>query len=70
MRAIRTFAVPGPITPISRAAARERSMMRPFTNGPRSLIRTRTVREVSMFCTSTIVPSGSWRCAAVRREES
>jgi hypothetical protein len=38
--------------------------MRPATNGPRSLIFTRTVLPFLSFVTSTTVPSGSVRCAA------
>ena len=47
------------------AAAGERSMIRPLLNGPRSLIRTMTVRPFCKLVTRTIVPKGSERCAAV-----
>ena len=39
--------------------------MRPPWNGPRSLMRTVTVAPVRAFVTSTRVPNGSVRCAAV-----
>ena len=47
------------------AAALDTSMIRPFTKGPRSLIRTTTERPLLRFSTSTLVPKGSERCAAV-----
>jgi len=40
-------------------------MMRPFANGPLSLMRTSTDRPVSRLVTSTQVPKGSVRWAAV-----
>jgi hypothetical protein len=40
-------------------------MMRPFANGPRSLMRTSTQRPVSRFVTRTHVPKGIVRWAAV-----
>ncbi len=61
----RTFAVPASIIPMLSAAALDRSMMRPPMNGPRSLIRTTTERPLVRFSTSTLVPNGSDRCAAV-----
>ena len=63
---IRTFAVPGPIISIARAAACERSMIRPSTKGPRSMIRTSTVLLLSRSYTRTQVSNGSVRCAATR----
>ena len=39
--------------------------MRPRTKGPRSLIRTSTLRSFFTLVTSTRVPSGSDRWAAV-----
>jgi len=62
---MRTRTVPGPTMPIVRAAAYERSMARPSTNGPRSLTRTCTARPFSRLVTMTRVPSGSEGCAAV-----
>jgi acyl carrier protein len=47
------------IMPIVRAASYERSMMRPFAKGPRSLTSTSTQRPVSRLVTRTRVPSGS-----------
>src|SRR5687768_8254880 len=47
------------------AAARERSRIRPFTNGPRSFTRTTTDRPFSRFVTRTVVPNGNVRWAAV-----
>jgi hypothetical protein len=46
-----TIAVP--VTPITRAAPVDRSMHRPFTNGPRSLIRTVTLRPFECEVTVT-----------------
>ena len=40
-------------------------MMRPRTNGPRSLIRTTTERPLFRFVTRTLVPNGSVGWAAV-----
>lgn len=59
-----TFAVP-PI-PIASAAARDRSMHLPRTNGPRSLIRTTTLRLLRRLVTVTSLPKRLVRCAAVR----
>jgi hypothetical protein len=61
----RTFAVPGTIMSMRRAAARERSKMRPRAQGPRSLIFTSTSRWFERFFTRTHVLKGSVRCAAV-----
>jgi len=60
---IRTLAVL-PI-PMARAAPLLRSIERPLTNGPRSLIRTITDLPLWEFVTRTRVPKGSVRCAAV-----
>src|SRR6202030_122974 len=49
----------------SAAAAGVTSMMRPLVNGPRSLMRTMTVRPLRWLVTRTMVPNGSVRCAAV-----
>ena len=43
----------------TRAARRERSIMRPRTKGPRSLIRTTTLRPLLRRVTRTRVPNGS-----------
>src|SRR5262249_29953952 len=59
-----TGTTPSTTEPISAAAAFERSTMRPATDGPRSLILTRTVLPFFSFMTSTIVPSGRERWAA------
>src|SRR5580692_11317929 len=40
-------------------------MMRPCTNGPRSVIFTTTDSLLARFVTRTIVPIGNVRCAAV-----
>src|SRR5688500_13519004 len=53
--------------PSCRAAALVTSILRPPANGPRSLIRTTTVRPWLRFSTRTIVPNGSERGAAVSR---
>src|SRR5689334_9858593 len=47
------------------AAVYERSMMRSPTNGPRSLMRTTTLRPLRRFVTSAYAGSGSVLCAAV-----
>lgn len=44
---------PIPLIPITRAAPLDRSMHRPFTNGPRSFIRTVTLRPVEYEVTVT-----------------
>src|SRR5262245_39661251 len=62
---MRTFAVPGPIMSMVRAAAYDRSITRPPTNGPRSLIRTSTERPLVRLVTMVREPSGSDGCAAV-----
>src|SRR5580700_3347383 len=41
------------------AAAAVRSMMRPLLKGPRSLMRTMTVRPLRTLVTRTIVPKGN-----------
>jgi hypothetical protein len=58
-----TIAVPP--MPSTRAAPVDRSMHRPFTNGPRSFIRTVTLRPVKCEVTVTCEPNGLARCAAV-----
>src|SRR6185312_9397632 len=60
-----TLAVPALIMPMLAAAAFDKSMIRPPINGPRSLIRTTTDRPLDRFSTSTLVPKGNERCAAV-----
>src|SRR5206468_3505288 len=54
-----------PEKPIARAAAGVRSITRPRTNGPRSLIRTITDWPLRRFVTRTRVPNGRDRWAAV-----
>src|SRR5438067_8672886 len=51
--------------PIRRAAASDRSAMRPDTNGPRSFTTTSTLRWFPRLVTRTRVPNGSVRCAMV-----
>src|SRR5947208_8600720 len=51
--------------PIRRAAASDRSAIRPDTNGPRSFTTTSTLRWFSRLVTRTRVPNGSVRCAMV-----
>lgn len=46
-----------PPMPIARAAPVLRSMQRPFTNGPRSLIRTVTDRPLARLVTRTVDPN-------------
>jgi hypothetical protein len=60
-----TLTVPVPSMPMLWAAAFDRSMIRPPTKGPRSLMRTTTERPFDKFSTRTLVPNGSERCAAV-----
>ena len=60
-----TGTTPASADPSARAAAKERSMIRPATNGPRSFTRTRMRRPVSRLMTTICVPSGSVLCAAV-----
>lgn len=54
-----------PEKPSARAAAGERSIIRPGTNGPRSLMRMITLRPLRRLVTRTNEPKGSVRCAAV-----
>src|SRR6266568_1067940 len=51
--------------PIRRAAASDRSAMRPDTNGPRSFTTTSTLRWFSRLVTRTRVPNDRIRCAMV-----
>src|SRR6266704_131618 len=51
--------------PIRRAAASDRSAIRPNTNGPRSFTTTSTLRWFSRLVTRTRVPNGIIRCAMV-----
>ena len=55
-----------PEIPRARAAACERSMILPLTKGPRSVIRTTAQCPFSWLSTSTNVPNGSVRWAAVK----
>lgn len=52
--------------PSARAAALDRSTMRPLMKGPRSLILTTTALPLRLLVTRTCVPSGRVRCAAVK----
>src|SRR5262245_17294351 len=63
---ILTRATPLAVRPMTWAAALERSMMRPAMKGPRSLMRTSTLRPLAKCVTRTRVPNGNVRCAAVR----
>jgi hypothetical protein len=60
-----TGTTPACTMPIFFAAATDKSMTRPWTNGPRSLIRTSTLSEFSLFVTRIMVLNGSVRWAAV-----
>lgn len=62
---ILTFSTPAESIPICIAAPIDKSISRPFTKGPRSLILTTTDFFVRRFVTLTFVPKGSVRCAAV-----
>lgn len=55
-----------PEKPNARAAAGLTSMMPPRTNGPRSEIRTTTLRPFFKLVTRTCVPNGRRRCDAVK----
>jgi hypothetical protein len=63
---IRTRLMPAFTMPSFWAARWERSMARPRTTGPRSVIRTRTDFPFARLITSTGIPNGSVGCAAVR----
>lgn len=56
---------PSATMPMRRAAASDRSAIRPDTNGPRSFTTTSTLRWFSRLVTRTRVPNGSVRCAMV-----
>jgi hypothetical protein len=58
-----------PFTLSACAAAGLRSITRPCTKGPRSLIRTTAERPLLRLTTVTFVPNGSMRCAAVMAPE-
>jgi hypothetical protein len=60
-----TWASPWRSKPSSRAAAYDRSISRPSTNGPRSLTRRIRLRPFSRFTTSTTLGSCMVGCAAV-----
>jgi primosomal protein N' (replication factor Y) (superfamily II helicase) len=64
MTSATTRPTPAPVIPISRAAAVDRSSTRPWTNGPRSLTVTTTLRLP--WVTRSLVPNGSERWAQVR----
>ena len=65
VRSMQTLAWPDEMKPSCCAAPRDRSRKRPFTNGPRSLMRTTTARPFLGLVTRTLVPNGRLRCAAV-----
>ena len=54
-----------PENPSWLAPAAVRSITRPGTNGPRSLMRTVIERPLFVCVTCTMVPKGKLRCAAV-----
>src|SRR5580765_8285036 len=56
---------PEPMKPSWPAAPFDKSSMRPLMNGPRSLIRTMTLRPLFWLVTFSLVPKGRLRCAAV-----
>ena len=58
---IRTCAIPDFNMPSALAAARETSMTRPFSKGPRSLIRTSTDLPLVKLMTFTLLPQGKVR---------
>src|SRR5688572_17945416 len=58
-----------PDIPIARAPAGVRSITRPRTNGPRSLMRTTTDLLLRRLVTRTRVPNGKVLCAAVSAPE-
>ena len=64
-RVIHTRAVPRPRNPSFRAAAFDTSITRPRTCGPRSTIRTVTLRPLRRSVTRTRLPNGRVRCAAI-----
>jgi len=53
IRPQRRETIAAPATPSTRAAPVDKSMQRPFTNGPRSFIRTVTLRPVECEVTMT-----------------
>lgn len=60
-----TCATPDSTMPRTLAAARETSMIRPFSKGPRSFIRTSTDFPLARLVSFTMLPHGRLRCAAV-----
>lgn len=65
MTSILTLIKPEDILPILLNADFERSMMRPLTKGPRSLILTITLLPLLLFVTLTFEPKGKCLWAAV-----
>src|SRR3954467_14530619 len=63
----RTWTTPRSVIRKVRAAASERSSMRPGTQGPRSLMVTVTDFLVARSVTRTLVPNGRVRWAAVSK---
>src|SRR6187431_2659439 len=56
---------PEPMKPSWPAAPFDRSSTRPLMNGPRSLMRTMTLRPLFLLVTLSLVPKGKVRWAAV-----
>ena len=54
-----------PLNPRARAAATVKSITRPRTYGPRSFMRTTTLRPLCLLVTRAYEPNGRERCAAV-----
>src|SRR5438046_7943637 len=65
-----TIAIPASMMPKALAAACDKSIMRPFTYGPRSLISTSTEPPVSILVTLALLPRGRVLWAAVNLESS
>src|SRR6516165_9471159 len=59
-----------PANPRARAPALDRSMQRPLTYGPRSVIVTVTAKPFFLLVTLTLEPKGSDLCAAVMKLSS
>ena len=60
-----TCATPDSTMPRTLAAARETSMILPFSKGPRSFIRTSTDFPLARLVSFTMLPHGRLRCAPV-----
>ena len=68
MRSAHTDVWPELMKPSRLAAPFDRSITRPLMNGPRSLIRTTTLRPLLRLVTFNLVPKGKVRCAAVNAD--